>query len=112
VENWIAQPYGREEVPRHPVHIEQLPPRLRDALNLDHVCFESLSFRETTHIQPAEFGEVATWEPAYLAADGFTVRPTNNLLSDQIDTTYADFYRDRATEADDWLKGIRFEPPR
>lgn len=109
-ENWISQPYGRLEVPRHPLHIDQLPPALRDEFS--EGSFPTLSFPETTHLQPAEFGEVATWEPAYLTADGRTVRATNNLLSDDIETTYTQFYEGMTAENPDWLAGIHFEPPR
>jgi hypothetical protein len=72
-ENWISGPYGREALPRQPVHIDQLPPDLRAVVG--RFRLDTLCFAETPHIQPVEHAECTSWESAYLASDGKTVRP-------------------------------------
>lgn len=72
-ENWISGPYGRERRPSQPVHIDQLPPALRKQIK--GVCFDSLRFAETPHIQPVEHGTCASWEAAYLDVTGKKIRP-------------------------------------
>ncbi|OAI53300.1 hypothetical protein AYO44_16135 [Planctomycetaceae bacterium SCGC AG-212-F19] len=72
-ENWIAGPYGRERIPRQPIHVDQLPPNLRSAVT--RLCFLGLSFADTSHIQPVELVRCRSWEGAWLAKDGTTVRP-------------------------------------
>src|SRR5262249_22609982 len=58
-ENWSAGPYGREQVPAQPLHVDQLPPTLRRELLC--VRFAGLSFAETPHVQPLNFMECHTW---------------------------------------------------
>jgi hypothetical protein len=69
-ENWAAGPYGREEVPREPLHLDQLPPDLRAAVS--QVRFPGLCFAQIPHIQPLEWFECDVWggEPAYVGSDG------------------------------------------
>jgi hypothetical protein len=61
-ENWISGPYGREQVPDRPVHIDQLPPDLRREVK--RMRFDTLRFTETPHIQPLEHGPCVSWEAA------------------------------------------------
>ncbi|MBL8799551.1 MAG: hypothetical protein JNM56_37055 [Planctomycetia bacterium] len=71
-ENWISGPYGREKLPRTPLHVEQLPPEVRRTVK--QMKFGTLCFAETPHIQPAEFDDCTSWEHAYLSSDGKTIR--------------------------------------
>jgi hypothetical protein len=66
-ENWISGPYGRERVPARPLHVDQLPPELRQrlrAVTLD------LCFGEMPHIQPVEHLECHSWEEEWQGVDG------------------------------------------
>jgi hypothetical protein len=67
-ENWIAGPYGREEVPLLPLHVDQLPPAIRQQLK--QCRFDEVSFAETAHIQPAEFVACSAWDDRFLGLDG------------------------------------------
>jgi hypothetical protein len=68
------QPYARTAVPPHPLHIDQLPPRLREAYG--QFRFDSLRFAEAEHVQPWEFAVCLGWGDgvAYITADFSTVR--------------------------------------
>jgi hypothetical protein len=72
-DNWVSGPYGRTGQPERPVHIDQLPPRIREAIKA--VRFDSLSFAETPYIQPVEHMECASWESAYMDVTGKHIRP-------------------------------------
>jgi hypothetical protein len=67
-ENWTSGPYGRVRVPRSPLHVDQLPPAIREQVL--RVRFPTLCFQDTTHIQPVEHMACASWEQDYLTADG------------------------------------------
>jgi hypothetical protein len=71
-ENWISGPYGRESLPARPVHVDQLPPALRNQVK--RMRFD-LRFAETPFIQPVEHTECASWEAAYLDCAGKKIRP-------------------------------------
>jgi len=109
VENWIALPYGREMLPSRPVHIDQLPPALRNQVG--QARFEKLRFADTTHIQPCESQEIACWEPGYMTADGLRIREIGYNFMDP-DPTYEEFYREMTGHERPWLKEITIEPPR
>jgi hypothetical protein len=98
-ENWISGPYGRECVPRQPVHIDQLPPAVRRLLLQVH--FDKLCFADTPHIQPVEHTECVSWESAYLTSDGKTVRPIPGSDENYLDAL------DHLREMD----GLVFDPP-
>jgi hypothetical protein len=66
-ENWISGPYGRISIPTNPVHVDQLPPQLRNALKVLRL---DLNFAETPHIQPVADHECASWESQWLDLDG------------------------------------------
>jgi hypothetical protein len=107
-ENWISGPYGLKEVPARPVHIDQLPPRLREAVG--QFRFRSLCFAQAPHIQPIEHDVCVSWEPAYLTGDGLTIRPhTHNQVDPQM--SYEEVYREWADASGGWLAGIHIEPP-
>jgi hypothetical protein len=107
-ENWISGPYGLKEVPDRPVHVDQLPPRLREAVG--QFRFPSLCFARAPHIQPIEHDTCISWEPAYLTGDGLTIRPhTKNEIDPQM--SYAEVYRDWTGQGREWLAGIHIEPP-
>jgi hypothetical protein len=71
----IAEPYGQVFAPREPLRLDSAPGAVRDVLatraRLD------VSFSSSPYVQPVGLIPCAVWgEPAaYLAADGFTVRP-------------------------------------
>jgi hypothetical protein len=92
-ENWISGPYGREKLPRKPLHVDQLPPAARKTVK--QMKFGSLCFAETPHIQPAEFDDCASWEAAYLSSDGKTIRPVPG------NTTHSD------SEVRDYLRELQ-----
>src|SRR5262245_29247278 len=51
-QDWTSGPYGRTRVPRQPVHVDQLPPGVREAVS--RTRFDGLCFADTPHIQPLE----------------------------------------------------------
>jgi hypothetical protein len=67
-ENWTSGPYGRELLPSPPLHIDQLPPALRNAIKA--MRFDGLSFAETTHIQPVGHSACLSWQDDWLDLDG------------------------------------------
>jgi hypothetical protein len=66
-ENWISGPYGRIGVPANPVHVDQLPPLLRQELKAVQL---DVNFAETIHVQPVADHECASWEGQWLDLDG------------------------------------------
>jgi len=72
-ENWISGPYGRNRQPAQPIHVDQLPPRIREAVQ--GMRFNSLCFAQTPHIQPVEHADCVSWEPAYMDVTGKHIRP-------------------------------------
>jgi hypothetical protein len=100
-ENWISGPYGRRQLPGQPVHVDQLPPDLRQRVK--QVRFETLRFAETPHIQPVEHGECASWESGYLDVTGRDIRPIPGKEQE-----YTEAYGELRQEGD----RFRIEPPR
>jgi hypothetical protein len=98
-DNWIAGPYGREEVPTRRVHVDQLPPGLRRSLK--SAVLPGVSFAETPILQPLEHGESESWEPAWLSTDG-VIRAVPGR---------ADDYRQLYDELRVDMPQYRFEPP-
>jgi hypothetical protein len=101
-DNWISGPYGRGRCPAQPIHVDQLPPRIREAVKLLH--FDSLCFAQTPHIQPVEHGECVSWEPAYIDASGRQIRPIPGK-----EDAYASDYHDLARIGDSL--NMEVEPP-
>jgi hypothetical protein len=69
----LVDRYHRSRPPRRLLHVDQLPPELREAIA--EMRFETLDFAKTKVVQPIELTECGTWDPAYLAGDGKTVKP-------------------------------------
>jgi hypothetical protein len=105
-EDNITGPYGRAMVPGVPLHIDQLPPSLREAVS--RIRFDGLRFAETVHIQPCELGPVECDNAAYLTVDGRTIRPIEGRYPD----AYRQFHEWLTNKKRDWLQGITVEPPR
>ncbi len=83
----LAERYQRKRVPKKPIHVDELWPAVRDAIG--RVRFDGLSFSETKVFQPVELTPCATWDPAYLAGDGQTVKPVPGREEE-----YATFYQE------------------
>jgi hypothetical protein len=98
-ENWIAGPYGREQIPARRVHVDQLPPDIRKPLKEARLL--DRSFSVTPHIQPMEHWPCQSWEPGWLGTDG-VVRPVPGR---------GDEYAERMEEMQDDTPQYRFEPP-
>jgi len=110
-ENWISGPYGLEERPRQPLHIDQLPPHLRR--EMQHVFYRDFCFAKRVHIQPIEYEQCPSWQSAYLSSDGLHIREnTDAVIDDFAPDDYPDEYDHFTKESADWLKGIQIHPPR
>jgi hypothetical protein len=68
----LAERYHRSQQPKKPVHVDQLAPEVRERLS--RCRFDNLDFAKTEILQPVELKECSTWDAAYLASDGKTVR--------------------------------------
>jgi hypothetical protein len=99
-ENWISGPYGRQQVPAQPVHIDQLPPDLRREVK--RMRFDTLQFTEAPHIQPLEHSPCVSWEAAYLDVTGKKIRPIPGM---------EDTYAERYDEYRDESGRFEIEPP-
>jgi hypothetical protein len=69
-------PYVRTARPKTPVHVDQLPPKIRKACK--RIRFEKVNFEQAELVQPLEYFACVYWNDAavaYLGADGKTVRP-------------------------------------
>ena len=98
----LCDRYERKQVPKQPVHIDELPPRGRQAIG--ELRFDTLDFRETKVFQPIELTECGTWDPAYLSGDGRTVKPVPGREKD-----YSEFLKDHREDLEE--DGLRFEEP-
>ncbi len=83
----LTERYRRRQIPEQPLHVDQLPPQVREAVG--KVCFDSLDFCKTEVFQPVELTQCGAWDPAYLAGDGKTVKPMPGR-----EREYAEFIRD------------------
>jgi hypothetical protein len=101
-ENWISGPYGRVRQPAQPIHVDQLPPRVRDAIKA--VRFDTLSFTDTPHIQPVEHTPCESWESAYLDVTGKHIRAIPGKEAE-----YAQAYEELAEIGGE--DDVRVEPP-
>lgn len=101
-ENWISGPYGRIRQSAQPIHVDQLPPRVRDAIKA--VRFDTLSFTDTPHIQPVEHTPCESWESAYLDVTGKHIRPIPGKEAE-----YATAYEELADMGGE--DGMHVEPP-
>jgi len=98
--------YERSVVPPRPVHVEQLPPEVRDGCK--KLRLPTVRFGEAERIQPMEFFPCAYWyeedRVAYLAADGVTVRAVRGK-----ERQFPDFVRRIRAERPDEAARYRFE---
>jgi hypothetical protein len=103
--DWFPGPYGRLRSPASPVHVDQLPPRLRKTVG--QVRFNEICFAQTVHFQPAEHMNCEAMDAAYLTADGQAVRSLPGEEA-QYREFYADFLREAPPEA---VRQLRIETP-
>jgi len=82
----LTDRYHRKKKPKKPMHIDELPPEVREILG--DVRFDTLDFNKDPIIQPVELMECGTWDPAYLTSDGKTVKPVPGREKE-----YAEFYK-------------------
>jgi hypothetical protein len=101
-ENWISGPYGRVRRPTQPIHVDQLPPRVRGAIKA--VRFDTLSFADTPYIQPVEHTPCESWESAYLDVTGKHIRAIPGKEAE-----YAQAYEELAEIGGE--DDVRVEPP-
>jgi hypothetical protein len=87
----LAERYRRTQVPAAPVHLDELPPAVREALA--RMRFDGLAFAETDVFQPIELTPCGTWDAAYMAGDGRTVRPVPGREGDY-SAFYAEYRKD------------------
>jgi hypothetical protein len=100
----FADHYHRMSVPEKPLHIDELPPQAREAVA--SMRFDTLDFAKTKVFQPVELTECGTWDAAYLASDGKTVKAVPGREKE-----YAEFFEEyRDDFAEDGL--TLEEPPR
>lgn len=99
-DNWISGPYGRESVPAQPVHVDQLPPDVRQLVG--QLQLDTLRFTETPHLQPVELTECVSWEAAYIDVTGRHIRPIPGKEDE-----YADSYGEMVDLGDEY----EIEPP-
>ncbi len=71
--DFFTGPYRRAHKPKKPLHVDQLPPALRD--DIKAVRFDALSFAEKKVLQPCQYTDGVAWTSGYVAEDGKTVRP-------------------------------------
>lgn len=69
-EDWISGPYALVTRPDAPVKVDELPADVTSKA----ILFDG-RFADAPSVQPAELWESESWQPAWLARDGKTVRP-------------------------------------
>jgi hypothetical protein len=100
--DFFTGPYKRAHKPKKPLHVDQLPPELRD--DLKSVRFDGLSFAEKKVLQPCQYTDGVAWTAAYVAEDGKTVRPIPGHEKE-----YRQEVEQMREEDPDELKKYRFE---
>jgi hypothetical protein len=100
--------YSRLVVPKDPIHVDQLPPALRN--NCKTIRFEQATFADEKHLQPLDDHPCIMWNDegtiAYLSADGKTVRATPGH-----EHPFADFCAKLQEEYPEFAAKLRFEAP-
>jgi hypothetical protein len=96
-DNWISGPYGRQTIPSQPLHIDQLPPALRDYLG--RLRLENVRFADSPYIQPVEHTECESWESAYLDVSYRRIRPIPGK-EDEYAEHFEEYYADSEYEAE------------
>jgi hypothetical protein len=102
----LAGPYEREREPKQPVHVDQLPPALRERAR--QRCLKKMNFAHQELIQPLEQYACEFWnEPvAYLCGDGKTVRPYPGN-----EEAFADFRKEFCELNPEVARHLVFEAP-
>jgi hypothetical protein len=95
-ENWISGPYGREMVPGQPLHVDQLPPGLRQSLSQLRL---DVRFADTTYIQPVEHSQCESREPGYLDVNCKRIRPIPGK-EDEYAERFEDYYAGSGYDAE------------
>jgi hypothetical protein len=100
------EPYVREIQPNVPLHVDQLPPELRQECK--RIRFEKVLFVQSERIQPLEYFACTFWyqdnRVAYLTGDGKTVRPLPGM-----EDYFREFYDQFRQESPDRVQELRFE---
>ncbi len=96
-ENWISGPYGREAVPAQPLHIDQLPPALRQTLA--RFRLDKIRFADTLYFQPVEHTECISWESGYLDVDCKRIRPIPGR-EEEYGETFEEYFGNSEYEAE------------
>lgn len=99
---WFSQPYERQREPEVPLHIDQLPPELRDAFR---GVVLPVRFSDTPTIQPCDYVPGDAWGAIVVGADGHTARPVS---PDRIDQ-YIEEVRDAQRDWPEVRRIFRFE---
>jgi hypothetical protein len=98
--------YERRLAPTRPVHVEQLPPEVREGCK--KLRLPGILFTQAERIQPFEFFTCTSWDHreriAYVAADGVTVRAVPGK-----ERRFPDFVRRIRAERPDEAARYRFE---
>src|SRR5262249_51087314 len=109
----LLRPYPRVVVPDRPLHVDQLPPALREKCG--GLRFWMLRFDEVESLQPFEheLDDLSLWQvydvevhSAYLGADGVTVRAVPGE-----EKRFADFVRQFREQKPEEATKLRFEEP-
>jgi hypothetical protein len=108
-ENWIAGPYGRQELPSVPLHVDQLPPEVRRLLK--QCRFDQLSFAETVHLQPVEIFPCQSWEDRYLGMDGkqYSITHPGIPINTEDDDEDDDDFLDEMSDPNDLTEEVEDE---
>ncbi len=99
-------PYFRTLVPEAPLHVDELPPELRERCRA--VQFD-VRFDQIQRVQPLEFTGCEYWDQerdAYLCGDGKTVKPVPGRESH-----FASFVRQFRAELPEEAKELIFDGP-
>jgi hypothetical protein len=111
--DWLILPFVRTVTPVQPLHVDQLPPDLRNQCG--DMRFFMLRFDEKETLQPLEFCpdpveyyDCVDYElrPAYLVGDGVTVRPVRGD-----EKKFADFVSQYRQQHPKHARNLRFEGP-
>jgi hypothetical protein len=102
----IVGAYLRERAPQTPLHIDQLPPGLRQRCRA--VLFD-VRFDQCELLQPLEHVSCRFWSdfiPVYLGSDGKTVRPVPGREAE-----FAAWVRELRQSEPDAIKNLTFDGP-
>jgi hypothetical protein len=101
-------PYSLTGVPKTALHVDQLPPALRQQCK--QIRFEKITFSESELVQPIEWFPCVCWyqesRVAYLASDGKTIRPIPGM-----EDRFAEFCERFHQENPEGAKKFVFEGP-